>query len=195
MQNDGEFLGSIVPTNVCEMDPQEDDRLSSHVLYIQKVIPEADELFMLLRDEIQWREIVWKAGRKLPRLCASSVQLTSEAGKLLYVWVQVFFQQAIVDDIFANYYRDGKDYLPHHRDQYGDSHVVSLSFGATRTFRFSPGNHSFDLSAGDVIVFDPHECALYARNCETTARSRSENQLDLLRALRSSSIRSPQIDE
>jgi hypothetical protein len=96
---------------------------------------------------------------------------------LLHAWVREFFLcsydvNVTISDIFANYYRNGNDYLPHHRDQYDDLHVVSLSFGATRTFSFQPsvqkgvtpsGNEkskgiprSFELAEGDIIVFDPY---------------------------------------
>jgi hypothetical protein len=142
------------------MDIPRDNALSEHVLYIPKVIPEANALFIRLRDEVPWREIVWRANRKLPRLCCNSVQLVSAAGELLQQWLMQFFRVAYgveieIADIFGNYYRSGNDWLPYHRDQYGDLHVVSMSFGITRRFNFQGGNH-YDLAEGDIIAFDPH---------------------------------------
>lgn len=147
--------------------------LAHHVVYLPKVIPEASFLYTRLQEEVKWQEIVWRQGRKLPRLCAPSVWMTSEVGMLLHSWVREFFLcgygvNVEISDIFANYYRNGNDYLPHHRDQYDDLHVVSLSFGATRTFSFQPSvqkgitpsgnekNKSFELGEGDVIIFDPY---------------------------------------
>jgi len=152
---------------------QGNNSLLNHVLYIPKIIPEANLLFPRLREEVQWQEIMWRQGRKLPRLCAPSIWLTSEIGMLLHAWVREFFLcsygvNVTISDIFANYYRNGNDYLPHHRDQYDDLHVISLSFGAARTFSFQPSvqkgvtpsgnevNHTFKLSEGDIIVFDPY---------------------------------------
>lgn len=41
--------------------------------------------------------------------------------------------------IFVNYYRDGKDYCPYHRDTYGlDTYTLSL--GASRDFLLKPDN-------------------------------------------------------
>ncbi len=68
-------------------------------------------------------------------------------------------------DVFGNHYRSGEDYLPYHRDQYDANgvklHVISLSFGATRSFSFKGSNlgsddQKYDLEEGDVIIFDPH---------------------------------------
>lgn len=134
--------------------------LNAHVLYIPKVVPEASLIFGRLRDEAPWQEIVWKAGRKLPRLCCHSIHRESAPGALMEAWLVVYFHMAYgisveVADCFGNNYRTGKDWLPYHRDQYGDLHVVSISFGATRTFNFQ-GSKSYDLAEGDIIVFDPY---------------------------------------
>ena len=148
-----------------------DANIAPQFVHWKQVIPEADLIFTRLRDEVQWNEIVWRRGRKLPRLCARSVQQT-EVGALLAEWLVMFFRVGYgvvvnISDIFGNHYRTGNDWLPHHRDQYDDLHVVSLSFGATRKFSLTPSlqkgvkavaesvPHSFDLSAGDIFIFDP----------------------------------------
>lgn len=134
--------------------------IDDHVLYIPKVLPEADLIFQRLRDEVPWKEIVWRAGRKLPRLCCHSVQTEAQVGIVMIAWLQYFFLSAYnteteIADCFGNYYRTGKDWLPYHRDQYDDFHVISVSFGATRKFNFQ-ASRAYDLSEGDVIVFDPY---------------------------------------
>lgn len=79
---------------------------------------------------------------------------------------------------FGNYYRDGTDYLPHHRDQYklddgSDLSVISISFGATRKFSFKgPGQEAreYDFESGDVITFDPYMNANYTHGIPKQTR-------------------------
>lgn len=136
------------------------ESIEDHVLYIPKAVPEASLIFERLKGEVPWKEIIWRAGRKLPRLCCQSVQQESHVGSLMESWLIVYFEmvygiKVIIHDCFGNYYRTGKDWLPHHRDQYGNLHVISVSFGATRKFGFQ-GSKTYDLSEGDIIVFDPY---------------------------------------
>jgi hypothetical protein len=152
---------------------------SHHVLYIPKAIEDADIFFPRLRDEVNWHEVIWgKTKRKLPRLCATNSEQT-DIGKLILLWLTSYFEVNFgvvvkIHGVFGNYYRNGNDYLPHHRDQYDDHHVVSVSFGASRHFAFKSGasrsdkasntgsdegdikNLAYDLASGDIIVFDPH---------------------------------------
>jgi hypothetical protein len=138
----------------------ESNNIDNHVLYIPKIVPEASSIFRRLMEESPWKEVVWKGGRKLPRLCCHSINKESEPAALMEEWLIVFFHTAYdiqVDVVgcFGNNYRTGKDWLPYHKDQYDDLHVVSISFGATRKFNFQ-GSRSYNLAEGDIIVFDPY---------------------------------------
>jgi len=58
---------------------------------------------------------------------------------------------------FANYYRDGNDYAPYHRDKYG-FRTLTLSFGGSRDFYFKHDKTreriDYRLDHGDLILFE-----------------------------------------
>lgn len=140
---------------------------NNQVRYITNAIPEHQLIFNNLNN-LPWHEIMWKTGRSLPRLCLHSVEVFP-VGNMMRQWVELFFFETMnvgckVMSIFGNHYRDGKDWLPDHRDSYDMNgmqlHVVSLSFGVTRTFRFAGMGPSFELSGGDMIMFSPAHNAI-----------------------------------
>lgn len=138
--------------------------------------------FNELNSQVNWKTIKWSTGNNLPRLCCHSIE-DYEIGEILKTWIQNFFHTKLgvtceIINIFGNKYRNGEDYLPDHRDDYeipsvkiNDNditpngkiglHVVSLSFGATRLFRFKQNNQvvtpKFYLSDGDMIIFSPNQ--------------------------------------
>ena len=139
------------------------------VAYFPKIIPNSDLIYDMLKENVPWEQKPWgKRGGKinyLPRLCCHSVQ-SHPVGLMMSTWVSKLFEQSFnipiyVQDIFGNYYRDGKDYLPDHSDQYGDDWVISLSFGTKRLFRFREIESKkivtpkYYLESGDIIIFSP----------------------------------------
>lgn len=59
-----------------------------------------------------------------------------------------------VKDVFLNYYQNGIDYCPYHRDQYGTD-VYTLSLGDTRDFLVKPDGTGtkatkYTLNSGDL---------------------------------------------
>ena len=141
--------------------------------HFKKIIPESNEIFTRLQNEIPWTEVMWKT-RKLPRLCCSNVELVSEIGQLMFIWVPIMIKQVLgieskVVGIWGNNYRSGKDWLPPHHDTYHDAgkplHVVSLSFGAIRLFQFKSNSFfkEFELESGDVFIFG-HELNSIAKH-------------------------------
>lgn len=66
--------------------------------------------------------------------------------------------------VFFNYYRDGNDETPFHKDTYGST-VITVSLGATRDFIMRPDDGGLDevysLDHGDVFVFDPSDNTAY----------------------------------
>jgi len=159
-----------------------DDKSSfdNNVRYLKNVVPEAKMLFQQLNSQVNWTIKMWN-NKPLPRLCCHSVQ-QYEVGDLIVKWVEDFFRNTMniectVHDIFGNRYRDGNDYLPDHSDQYGDHHVVSLSFGATRLFRFKKGTvvePKFNLTAGDLIIFSPKQNVDYKHGIPKQAQIKDE---------------------
>lgn len=139
---------------------------NNNVRYLPAIIPNTDILFEQLQKQVLWKQIPWKNGTFLPRLCCHSVEQFA-VGDMLKTWLEDFFfctmnVKCTVTNIFGNKYRNGQDYLPDHRDQYNydgkQLHVVSLSFGATRLFRFSNNGvlqPKYYLHDGDIILFSP----------------------------------------
>lgn len=143
-----------------------EQNLNSHVLYLPEVFEGHRDFFERLRTEVAWTQKMWTRG-PLPRLCCHSVQ-NFKVGSVIVEWLKMLFKnnfnsEVHVIDVFGNYYRDGNDYLPHHRDNYSTNevpiHVVSVSFGAQRRFSFKREGKvesSYSLGGGDLIVFDPY---------------------------------------
>jgi len=156
-------------SNFAQSDSQDTKHCENQVRFFKTVIPDASQIFEQLQ-KLPWQEVIWgKTGRKLPRLCMGGVEGT-KAGRMIQKWVQDFFLETMnircdVMGIFGNHYRTGNDWLPDHKDSYDSNgvklHVVSLSFGATRNFRFIGGgsnkDHTFQLSEGDIIIFSPEQ--------------------------------------
>lgn len=139
------------------------------IAYFPKLIPNSDLIYDMLKENIPWECKPWgnRGGKVnyLPRLCCHSAQLYP-VGKMLSTWVSRLFEESFdthiyIQDIFGNYYRDGKDYLPDHSDRYGDDWVISLSFGTKRLFRFREIDSKkivtpkYYLESGDIIIFSP----------------------------------------
>lgn len=137
-----------------------------NVRYLKAAIPDSERIRESLDRTLPWQVLKWGPRQvPLPRLCAYAVE-NHEIGRLVTQWISNFFRQTmgiecLISGIFGNRYRNGNDYLPDHRDAYGDDvHVVSLSFGATRLFRFSKGGvvtPKFYLENGDIIIFSPQQ--------------------------------------
>jgi len=162
--------------------------LNDHVAHLKGVFSEATEFFDRLESEVDWKTIQWRV-RALPRLCCHSMQ-QFPVGQAVANWVSVFCAQNLgvqvhIKDIFGNYYRNGDDYLPHHRDNYSTNgeavHVISLSFGASRRFTFKKGGkvvESMPLDAGDMVIFDPYMNENYTHGIAKTP-SLKEGRINL----------------
>ena len=62
----------------------------------------------------------------------------------------------LVQGAFCNYYHDGREYTPYHRDPYGCD-IAGISFGTTRDFYFKAdsggGRTHYRLAHGDLLFF------------------------------------------
>lgn len=124
------------------------------------------DLTSKLVSNIEWREVTWgPSNRKLPRLVQSMYtdELISYVPELIEVvsYVQEYSKtlpntKGIIQSVWMNLYRNGSDFTPYHKDSY-NCKVVTVSFGSTRKFSIKDKLGkvtSFDLSNGDIFVFD-----------------------------------------
>lgn len=127
------------------------------ISFYENSIEDSKIIYENLKNEIDWQIKMWN-GKPLPRLCCNSAQRFETVSNLLDI-IQLFFLNKGITyqflDVFANYYRNGDDYLPQHSDNY-ECDVISLSFGATRLFKFSTGEKYY-LKSGDIICFDEQQ--------------------------------------
>lgn len=135
-----------------------------NVRYLPKVIPNTDDIYEQLQKQVEWQVILWGPTKRiLSRLCSNKIG-ESQIAQVLSKWVEQYFYQCMgiqctIEGMFGNRYRNGLDWLPDHKDNYGDLHVVSLSFGVTRKFHFKKNNtitNEYDLQNGDMIIFSSH---------------------------------------
>lgn len=114
-----------------------------------------------IKLNIDFEEVLWKAGRKLPRLVASGnisenyiIQDISES-IFNYLITNGYFIQ-FHDNYWCNLYVNNKHYTPYHRDNY-DCDLITLSIGATRTFLTKNDETenvtSYELSHGDIVMW------------------------------------------
>lgn len=84
-----------------------------------------------------WEKRQWGAGRTLPRLVyqpnSSSDQIYAIIGSLVSKIETM--SNSKVEGIWGNWYRNGNDYCPDHKDNYGTD-IYCISFGGTRRVRF-----------------------------------------------------------
>ena len=137
-----------------------------HYVHLNRVIPDSMLTLIELQRGVNWYQVKWKRGFFLPRLCYQNIHEEAVGAKVIR-WLHDYLSDHYdcefeLRGTFANHYRSGEDYLPHHRDQYGDSHVISLSFGATRLFSFTGKDQiKMSLESGDIVIFDPYMNANY----------------------------------
>lgn len=116
------------------------------------------DLTDILVKNIEWKHVKWSTNRYLPRLVASiSIsELTERVPEIIEVLSYIREKYKIVDSVWMNYYRDGSDYTPYHRDSYNCT-VLCVSFGAPRIFKIKDSmgkEQPFTLENGDIFVFD-----------------------------------------
>jgi alkylated DNA repair dioxygenase AlkB len=72
----------------------------------------------------------------------------------LQIHLQDTYNVRVDNGIFLNLYKDGEDYCPYHRDQYGKD-VYTISLGATRDLLLKPDEkgketEKYTLKSGDM---------------------------------------------
>lgn len=135
--------------------------MNGAIYYIEKLVDY--DLTSNFAINIPWQEVIWgRTGRKLPRLTYKPsipelFELIPEMTEVIATLCNNLQRPSIkLHGCWLNYYRNGHDYTPFHRDSY-DADIVLISFGATRTFAIKDNNGTatgLPLNNGDVLIFD-----------------------------------------
>lgn len=117
---------------------------------------EANSYYLRLLG-LNWKEVTWGTGRKLPRLIYRYDDDNVEVLNELISLIEITFDTK-VKGVWCNQYRSGNDWTPEHQDSYG-SDVFTLSFGESRTCYFrnlqTKERRDFLLESGDLLYFTP----------------------------------------
>ena len=112
---------------------------------------ESTALFNYFRDNVEWATFpISPNSRKVGKLDSSDKNI-----RRVMTQISQNFETSIADSVFLNYYKDGSDYCPYHKDKYGlDS--CTLSLGAPRDFLLKPDDKGktkkFTLLSGDLYI-------------------------------------------
>lgn len=129
----------------------------SEIVHVAGAIPaeQATRWFTELRTVLPWTE--WRPYAKTLRLCAQLTHGTAHAQfPELFAMLETAVAGRAIVGVFCNYYRDGQDSAPYHKDLYGCD-ILSVSFGATRDFCVKDDGTrvvtKYALASGDVLFF------------------------------------------
>ncbi len=135
------------------------------IVHIPKYLSDeqATDYFHMLEEHLPWQTVQWSTGRNLPRLvCSYEVGSLVSLDQLIELIEKAF--NVSVEGVWCNFYRDGNDYTPPHKDSY-NTDVYTLSLGGTRNCVFTKdadANRSvYALQSGDILFFDQATNAQY----------------------------------
>ena len=119
---------------------------------------DSNDYFRQLKDTLPWGEITWTEGKPLPRLVFNYDELErlSHQCQVLEELILLIEEtyETNVSNVQCNYYRNGDDFRPYHRD-YHKRHAFVLSLGASRKTvsrkRNSPEGKVYQMRRGDVL--------------------------------------------
>jgi alkylated DNA repair dioxygenase AlkB len=139
---------------------------------------ESDMIFQRLTDEVQWKQeeiTIYGKTMNIPRLTAwygdtnkqytySGIPMEPNPWTELLLWIKECVESetgVVFTSVLLNMYRNGSDSVAWHSDdepELGDNPTIaSLSFGATRTFRFRHLENkklieSMELQHGSLVI-------------------------------------------
>lgn len=127
--------------------------------YYPKILNDdyAKDLLQILKIVIPFQKIKWSTNKYLPRLVYryDDSHERLEPLEILKNMMETQFNIKI-SGIFCNYYADGNDYTPLHKDSY-NCDVLTLSLGGCRRFQLvhdeTKNKIEYNLENGDVIFF------------------------------------------
>jgi alkylated DNA repair dioxygenase AlkB len=112
----------------------------------------ATNLLEQMKKDIGWKQMKWGRGN-LPRLIWHYEEKVCPMLDDIINYVE-YQKKVNVIGVFCNFYRNGNDYTPFHKDNY-DSDVISISLGGTRRFVLKNDKDKskkvFQLDNGDLF--------------------------------------------
>ncbi|GMH32652.1 hypothetical protein BSKO_00486 [Bryopsis sp. KO-2023] len=152
--------------------------------FVPAFVEDADVLFARLRDELKWNaKYRWNLFYKLPQ-AVFHYKVKQRRTKPIALLEDIIerverLHNAKASDVWCNLFRDGKDHIEWHQDQYGE-HLTTLSLGAPRLFQLRPISRREDVSEielnhGDLYTWSPetdkkHEHCVPAAPAMTSPR-------------------------
>ena len=135
---------------------------------------QATDYFHMLEENLPWQTVKWGAtGRNLPRLVCSYERNTCISLEHLIELIEKAFNVDVAG-VWCNFYRDGNDYTPPHKDNY-DADVYTLSLGGTRNCVFTKDSDAtrsvYTLASGDILFFDQATNAQYKHSIPKSANA------------------------
>lgn len=127
--------------------------------HYQSILIEKD-YYTSLKDNLDFQERKWGNGNKLKRLVCSynilEIQLIPALKEVVEL-AELYLDRKVYS-VWCNYYRDGYDFTPYHKDSY-NCDVAMLSFGSTRDLYFKHDTtgevEKFKMGNGDIFTFTP----------------------------------------
>ena len=117
---------------------------------------QATDYFHMLEEMLPWQTVKWQAGRNLPRLVCSYEPESLISMEHLIELIEKAFNVGVTG-VWCNFYRNGNDYTPPHKDSY-NADVYTLSLGGTRKCVFEEDSTgaktTYVLKNGDILFFD-----------------------------------------
>ena len=125
--------------------------------HIPKAVPGYHDRLL---TELPFQQLIWK-GKEMHRYACSIDMSEVPKYPVLTELIAMTLSQSTTrtpKGVWCNWYRNGEDYTPYHKDSY-NTHVVNISCGATRDFCVKKGGvgtaQKYQCEDGDLIIFDP----------------------------------------
>lgn len=114
---------------------------------------DADKIFEIFRDNIQWNTGIQTRYGNTTRMQASLFDCSPLITRFLIDLSTKIFKvlniSANLESVYLNYYRDGNDYCPNHR--HTDTKQLVISLGGSRIIKIS--NINYLVQSGSLVIF------------------------------------------
>lgn len=147
----------------------------------------AEQFFQDLQD-LQWSHVKYGSRQKTQSCFVYSCstgqdEIRNNTLNQLIRIVGTWFDFVVVS-MCCTSYPTGNHYTPEHQDTYGDAHVFTFSFGASRAFHakhiVTGEKIEYMLNGGDMMYFSPKHNAEYKHSVPKTAKSNHRISVTLI---------------
>jgi alkylated DNA repair dioxygenase AlkB len=149
--------------------------------HTKKFVNNPSDYLKKLKKLDGWKHMTWKTGRKLPRLTYRVESNDDPMMDILKPIITLIEKKNIchIEGVWGNWYRNGNDYCPDHKDDYGTD-IYCLSFGGTRRVRFRNDKTNklsyITVSSGDCYSFTTKFDATHKHSVPKTKASEYANK-------------------